>query len=42
LNSNVRLYLDYESTRFEGGSTAKGSVTASDEHVLLGRVQLSF
>jgi phosphate-selective porin OprO/OprP len=42
LNSNIRLYLDYEQTRFDGGSTAAGSVTAHDEHVVLGRVQFSF
>ena len=42
LNSNFRLYLDYESTRFTGGSKPAGSVTAADEHVLLGRVQVSF
>ena len=42
LNSNVRLYLDYEQTRFDGGSQTAGSVTAHDEHVVLGRVQFSF
>jgi len=42
LNSNVRLYLDYEQTRFDGGSAAPGSVTAHDEHVVFGRVQFSF
>jgi phosphate-selective porin OprO/OprP len=42
LNSNIRLYVDFESTRFVGGSKAAGSVTAHDENVLLGRVQFSF
>jgi phosphate-selective porin OprO/OprP len=42
LNTSARLYLDYESTRFDGGSTAKGSATAQDEHALLARVQFSF
>jgi phosphate-selective porin OprO/OprP len=42
LNSNVRLYLDYEQTRFDHGSDAPGSATAHDEHVVLGRVQFSF
>lgn len=42
LNSNVRLYLDYEHTDFNGGSTKKGAVTATDENAILGRVQVSF
>jgi phosphate-selective porin OprO and OprP len=42
LNSNVRLYLDYELTQFEGGSKAAGSTTANHEHALLARVQFSF
>jgi phosphate-selective porin OprO and OprP len=42
LNSNVRLYLDYESTTFKGGSKAAGSVTADDEQVILGQVQFNF
>jgi phosphate-selective porin OprO/OprP len=42
LNSNLRFYLDYEHTRFDGGSQTKGAVTASDENVILGRVQVSF
>jgi phosphate-selective porin OprO/OprP len=42
LNSNLRLYLDYESTWFEGGSKTPGTVTARDEHVILARVQVSF
>jgi len=42
LNNNLRLYLDYESTKFDGGSKAKGSVTARDEQVLLARIQFSF
>jgi len=42
LNSNIRLYLDYEQTRFDGGSESASSVTAHDEHVILGRVQFSF
>ena len=42
LNSNFRLYLDYNLTSFVGGSQAKGSVTANDEHAILSRVQISF
>ena len=42
LNSNIRFYLDYETTYFEGGSKKIRSVTAQDERVLLGRVQFSF
>lgn len=42
LNSAVRLYLDYETTHFDGGSKTPGALTAGDEHVLLGRVQFSF
>jgi len=42
LNSNVRFYLDFESTHFDGGSKAPTAVTAEDERVLLGRVQFSF
>ena len=42
LNSNFRLYIDYEQTSFEGGSKAKGAVTATDEQALLGRMQVSF
>ena len=42
LNSNLRFYLDYEHTRFVGGSQAKGAVTAGDEDAILGRVQVSF
>jgi phosphate-selective porin OprO/OprP len=42
LNSNLRLYLNYEHTRFDGGSQAKGAVTAGDENAVLGRVQVSF
>ncbi len=41
LNSNLRLYVDYERTWFDGG-TAAGSVTAQDENVILGRVQVAF
>lgn len=42
LNSNLRFYLDYEHTRFDGGSQTKGAVTAGDENAVLGRVQVSF
>jgi phosphate-selective porin OprO/OprP len=42
LNSNFRFYLDYEQTRFEGGSSASGSVTSNDEKLILGRIQVSF
>jgi phosphate-selective porin OprO/OprP len=42
LNSNFRFYLDYEQTKFEGGSSAAGSVTANDERLILGRIQVSF
>lgn len=42
LNSNVRFYLDFESTHFDGGSKSPNGLTARDERALLGRVQLSF
>jgi phosphate-selective porin OprO/OprP len=42
LNSNIRFYLDYESTRFNGGNKVPGTLTATGEKVLLGRVQFSF
>lgn len=42
LNSNIRFYSDFESTRFVGGSKAPNALTARDEHVILGRVQFSF
>jgi phosphate-selective porin OprO/OprP len=42
LNSNIRFYLDFEMTRFDGGSKTPGTVTARDERALLGRVQVSF
>jgi phosphate-selective porin OprO/OprP len=42
LNSNVRFYLDYERTYFDGGSKSPSAVTARDESVLLGRMQFSF
>ena len=42
LNSNVRFYFDFESTRFDGGSKALNAVTARDERAVLGRVQFSF
>ena len=42
LNSNIRFYLDFESTRFDGGSKAPTALTARDERALLGRVQFSF
>ena len=42
LNSNIRFYLDYETTYFDGGTNKIRSVTAQDERVLLGRVQFSF
>ncbi len=42
LNSNIRLYFDFESTHFDGGSKKTGALTAGDERALLGRVQFSF
>ncbi len=42
LNRNVRFYLDYEQTSFDGGSTKPGSVTAQNERVILTRAQVSF
>ena len=42
LNSNVRLYVDYEQTHFDGGSQAPTALTARDERAVLGRVQFSF
>jgi phosphate-selective porin OprO/OprP len=42
LNRNVKLNLDYEQTRFDGGSSARGTVTAQDEKAFLTRVQLAF
>jgi phosphate-selective porin OprO/OprP len=42
LNSNIRLYLDFESTRFDGGSKKPSALTARDEQALLSRVQFSF
>lgn len=42
LNSNLRFYFDFESTRFEGGSKSPTALTARDERALLGRVQFSF
>jgi phosphate-selective porin OprO/OprP len=42
LNSNIRFYLDFESTHFDGGSKKPSALTARDEHALFGRVQFSF
>jgi len=42
LNSNVRLYVDYDQTHFDGGSQAPTALTARDERAVLGRVQFSF
>ena len=42
LNRNVKASVNYISTDFQGGSTAKGEVTAQDEDVVLARVQLAF
>lgn len=42
LNKNVKVNLNYEQTEFEGGSQAKGAVTAQDEKAFLSRVQFSF
>jgi len=42
LNRGVKLNVDYNRTQFEGGSNAKGFVTAHDEQVFLTRVQLAF
>ncbi|MEW5755946.1 MAG: porin [Pseudomonadota bacterium] len=40
LNSNVRLTLNYERTRFTGG--AAGGADKADEKLLLGRLQLAY
>jgi phosphate-selective porin OprO/OprP len=40
LNQNVKLVLDYDRTRFDGG--AAGGADRGDEEALLSRVQLSF
>ena len=42
LNRNVKLNLNYEQTRFQGGSLTPGSVTAQDERAFLTRVQFGF
>jgi len=42
LNKSVKLNVDYNRTQFQGGSNAKGSVTAHDEQVILTRLQLAF
>ena len=42
LNQNVKLNLDYEHTRFNGGSQASGAVTAQDENAFLTRIQFAF
>jgi phosphate-selective porin OprO/OprP len=39
LNRNVKLYLDYERTRFEGGS-ATGD--REDESIVFSRLQIAF
>lgn len=42
LNANLKLNLDYESTSYRDGKHTAGSVTASEEHVILSRVQFAF
>jgi phosphate-selective porin OprO and OprP len=42
LNRNVKASVNYLHTDFKGGSRTKGEVTAQDEDVILGRLQLSF
>lgn len=52
LNNNTRFAVNYETTRFEGGgaastvSTTTGAITRlvdrPDEHVMIGRLQVSF
>src|SRR6185503_17824570 len=42
LNRNVKASVNYINTDFKGGSKTKGEVTAQDEDVILGRLQLSF
>lgn len=52
LNNNTRFAMDYETTSFDGGGTGStvsattGAVTKlvdrSDEHVMIGRLQVSF
>lgn len=42
LNRNIKASVNYLNTDFQGGSRAKGEVTAQDEEVILGRVQFSF
>lgn len=42
LNKNIKLTADYAHTDFTGGSTAPGTVTAQDEHVIFTRAQVSF
>jgi len=42
LNRNVKLMLDYDRSDFNGGSAARGQVTAQDEQVIISRVQVSF
>lgn len=42
LNRNVKLNLDYEHTRFDGGSKASGAVTAQDENAFMTRIQFAF
>ena len=42
LNTNVKLNLDYESTKYQGGSVVPGTVTSREEHAILSRVQVAF
>lgn len=47
LNNNTRFAMDYESTSFDGGASATtGAITRlldrPDEHVMIGRLQVSF
>jgi len=42
LNKNIKLTLDYDQTKFRGGSKRPGAVTAQDERVIISRAQFSF
>jgi len=42
LNHNVKCILEYDQTAFDGGSRARGAVTANDEMAIQGRLQFGF
>ncbi len=42
LNRNLKVNLNYETTRFENGSTTPGAVTAKPERAVLTQVQVAF